>query len=102
MFTNMVGRPLTQKEQVDLRFLQLLFPPSKPREGLGQFALDNELNYVPLRDAPLAADGNLYPPNSKLAPVKDGDIIEEFVDVPPYVIGNPNYPGHTWLWELPT
>ena len=43
---------------------------------------DDEFYYQPLRDAPLAVDGNLYPPKSKLPPQKDGEF-EEFVDCPP-------------------
>ena len=96
IFRNAFGPRLTRKEKADLRFLRRFY--SQPRESPPGLLLDDKSFYLPLRDEPLAADGNLYPPNSKLAPVKDGDIIEEFVDVPPYVIGNPNYPGHTRLW----
>jgi hypothetical protein len=56
---------------------------------------DDDPFYEPLRDERLAVDGNLYPANSKLAPLKDGDF-EEFVDVAPYVYGHPGYPGHRW------
>ena len=88
---------LTVKEQTDLRVLRLLYPQQSPRYN-PDF---HEFDYHPLRDAPLAVDGNLYPPNSKLAPLEEGEIIEEFVDVPPYVIGHPAYPGHRWYWEPP-
>lgn len=92
------GLRLTWKEQVDLRFLRLLYPQRR----LARSEQKDELNpYEPLRDEPLAEDGNLYPVDSKLAPPKEGEIIREFVAVPPYVIGNPNYPSCRWLWELP-
>jgi hypothetical protein len=97
IYRNAAGPPLTQKEQADLRVLRLLYPQSASRRSTV-----DELEYWPLRDAPLAADGNLYPVDSKLRPLVEGEIIEEFVDVPPYVYGNPNRPGHRWSWEPPT
>ena len=90
------GPRLTRKEAVELRFLRLLYPRSRQ----SPLPPDQDDFYQPLRDAPLAVDGNLYPSHSKLAPLKEGEI-EEFVDVPPYVIGHPGYPGHRWLWKLP-
>jgi len=61
---------------------------------------DDDLVYYPLRDEPVAADGNLYPQNSKLRPVppdlKDQDF-EEFVDVPRDVYYDPAVPGHWWV-----
>jgi hypothetical protein len=94
-FRNRRGARLTWKERTDLRFLRLLYPQQST-----QYNPDYELHYQPLRDAPLASNGNLYPPDSKLAPLKEGEI-EEFVDVPPYIYGHPAYPGHRWYWEPP-
>jgi hypothetical protein len=91
------GLPLTRKEHADLRFLRLLYPC----ETRLRFDPDLEPGYVALRDEPLAADGNLYRADSKLRP-KDGEIVEEYVVIPPYVYGNPNRPGHRWSWESPT
>jgi hypothetical protein len=86
------GPRLTRKERTDLQLLRLLYPQGKPYT----FNPDKDLSYHPLRDEPFAVvDGNLYPPNSKLRSLKDGDF-EEFVDVPPYVYGHPGYPGHRW------
>jgi len=84
------GPRLTRKERTDLRLLRLLYPQGKPYT----FNPDNDLSYHPLRDEPLAEDGNLYPQNSKLRP-----LFEEFVDVPPYVYGHPGYPGHRWSFS---
>jgi hypothetical protein len=94
-FRNRVGPPLTRKERTDLRFLRRLYPPPKPRP----YDADDDLGYHPLRDEPFAEDGNLYPANSKSRPLKDGDIVEEFVVVPPYVYGNPNTPDHRWAYD---
>jgi hypothetical protein len=78
-FRNPSGRGprLTLKEQTDLRFLRLLYPQSPPSSDP-----DDELHYRPLRDAPLSVDCNLYPPDSKLPPLIEGEMTE-FVDVPP-------------------
>ena len=100
IFKNASGPRLTWKERVDLRFLRLLYPQHSPYP----FNPDDDLFHQPLRDEPVAADGNLYPQNSKLRPVppdlKDEDF-EEFVEVPRYVYGHPGYPGHRWSWKLP-
>jgi hypothetical protein len=93
IFRKGFGPRLTWREQVDLRFLRLLYPTEKPP----RLYLGNAFDYEPLRDEPLAADGNLYPAGSKLAPLKDGEI-EEFIDIPPFVYGHPGYPGHRWAW----
>lgn len=81
LFKNAFGPRLTWKERVDLRFLRLLYPRRSPY----WFNPDDELVHYPLRDEPVAADGNLYPQNSKLRPLppdlKDEDF-EEFVEVP--------------------
>jgi hypothetical protein len=67
--------------------LRLLYPPPPPPSDQ-----DNrfyELDYELLRHEPLAKDGNLYPPASKLRPLEGGNIVEEYVDVLPCVCGNP-------------
>ena len=92
IFKNASGPRLTRKQQVDLRFLRLLYPPHSPY----RFNPDDDLFHYPLRDEPVAADGNLYPQNSKLRPVspdlKDEDF-EEFVEVPRDVYYDPTVPG---------
>lgn len=90
------GPPLTWKEQVDLRFLRLLYQQHNRRAFI-----QTMFDYEPLRDHPLSKDGNLYPADSKLRPLEDGEIAEEFVDLPPFVIGDPNRPGHRWYWSPP-
>ena len=92
IYRNALGPALTRKEQVDLRFLRSLYPVQSP-----SWRSVDEFEYDPLRDEPLAANGNLYPHNSKLAPLEEGEI-EEFVDLPPFVYGHPGYPGHKWSW----
>jgi hypothetical protein len=89
-FRNRVGPPLTRKERTDWRFLRRLYPSPKPRT----YHADDELRYHPLRDEPFAEDGNLYPADSKLRPLKYEDI-EEYVDIPPYC-----YPPHAKLPPL--
>jgi hypothetical protein len=74
-FGNAVGPRLTWKEEADLRFLRILYPHDSPPSP--RFAVDDP-GYYPLRDELAAADGNFYPTNSTLAPLKDGEI-EEFV-----------------------
>lgn len=95
IFKNAFGPRLTWKERVDLRLLRLLYPPHSPY----RFNPNDDLVYYPLRDEPVAADGNLYPQNSKLRPVppdlKDEDF-EEFVEVPRHVYYDPTVPGHWW------
>jgi len=95
IFKNAFGPRLTWKERVDLRFLRLLYPQHSPY----RFNPDDDLVYEPLRDEPVAADGNLYPENSTLRPVppdlKDEDF-EEFVEVPRDVYYDPAVPGHWW------
>jgi hypothetical protein len=86
-FRRRQGARLSWKEQVDLRLLRLLYPPPPPPSDQ-----DNrfyELDYELLRHEPLAKDGNLYPPASKLRPLEGGNIVEEYVDVLPCVCGNP-------------
>jgi hypothetical protein len=71
-FRNGVGPRLTRKERTDLRFLRQLDPSPKHRS----YDADDDLHYHPLRDEPFAEDGNLYPADSKLRQLKDGDIVE--------------------------
>ena len=85
------GDHLTRKELTDLRLLRLLYSATQSSLSLGP---DDDLGYHPFRDEPVAEDGNLYPPKSRLRPVpgspKDEEI-DEFVSLPRYVYGNPNY-----------
>ena len=53
----------------------------------------------PLATEAFAADGNLYPRDSRLRPVAVAEDIEEFGFLPPYVIGDPNHPDAVWLDE---
>ena len=88
IFKNAFGSHLTWKERVDLRFLRLLYSQEKPySSGPG-----DDSHYHPLRDQPFAADGNLYPPNSKLRPVLPNDE-DLFVEVPRDVYYDPAVPG---------
>jgi hypothetical protein len=91
---SLIVKPATaaRQERVDLRFLRLLYRQGNP------YSSDpgDDSHYHPLRDEPAAADGNLYPPNSKLGPLppdlKDEDF-EEFVEVPRDVYYDPTVPG---------
>ena len=67
-FRRRAGPPLTRKDYVDLRFLRLLYSQEAPPS----LDPDMDLGYLPLRDEPFAADGNLYPANSKLRPLQEG------------------------------
>jgi hypothetical protein len=78
---------LTRKERTDLRFLRVLYS-----RHIEPYDPDKDPSYHPLRDAPVAEDGNLYRRDSKLRPPKDGEIEEEFVDIPRYC-----YPPHARL-----
>lgn len=71
------GPLLTRAEEVTLRFLGLLYPP--PRR-----TIDDEriLEGHPFWDLPAEAQ--------QPSALED---FEEFVHVPPFVRGNPNYPG---------
>ncbi len=93
IFKNASGPRLTWKERVDLRLLRLLYT----QDGPYRVNPDDDLVYYPLRHEPVAADGNLYPQNSKLRPVppdvKDEDF-EEFVEVPRDVYYDPTVPGY--------
>jgi hypothetical protein len=86
------GPRLTRSERVDLRLLRLLYSPS---ESSLNYNPDDDPHYHPLRDEPVAENGNLYPPHSRLRPApsspEDADSIE-FVDVPRYFTSNPNFP----------
>ena len=84
------GDRLTRKELTDLRLLRLLYSPTQSSLSFGP---DDDLGYHPFRDEPVAEDGNLYPPKSRLRPVPGSpkDEIDEIVSLPRYVYGNPNY-----------
>jgi len=70
------GPPLTRVEEVNLRFLGLLYPP--PRSTIDE---ERILAEHPFLDLPAEVE---RPP--------DLEDFEEFVHVPPFVRGNPNYP----------
>jgi hypothetical protein len=85
------GDRLTRKELTDLRLLRLLYSPAKSSLSFGP---DDDLGYHPFRDAPVAEDGNLYPPKSRLRPAPGSpsdEEIDEFVSLPRHIYGNPNY-----------
>jgi hypothetical protein len=85
------GDHLTRKELTDLRLLRLLYSPAKSSLSFGP---DDDLGYHPFRDAPVAEDGNLYPPKSRLRPAPGSpsdEEIDEFVSLPRHIYGNPNY-----------
>jgi hypothetical protein len=76
------GPPLTRTEEVSLRFLGLLYPP--PRRSIDERILAEH----PFWDLPAEVErpGERGPICADLAD------IEEFVDVPRFISGNPNYP----------
>ncbi len=86
-----VGPHFTRKDLADLRFLRLLYPPRNPHRNNPDHAVFQQA-YYPLRDEPVAADGNLYPPNSKLRPELPDDE-DLFVEVPRDVYYDPTVPG---------
>ena len=88
IFKNAFGPRLTWKERADLRLLRLLYP----QHSRYPFNPDGDSVYQPLRDEPVAADGNLYPPNSKLRPELPNDE-DLFADVPRDVYYDPTVPG---------
>ncbi len=88
IFKNASGSRLTRKERADLRLLRLLYPPHSPH----RYNPDDDTFYQPLRDEPVAADGNLYPPNSKLRPELPNEE-DLFVDVPRDVYYDATVPG---------
>ena len=66
---------LTPKECTDLRFLRVLY--SRPLAHYDPCS--DELlcpGYYPLRDEPLAEDGNLYAPDPRLRPLDDAGFAE--------------------------
>ena len=88
-YRDKLAAPLSRKQHDDLRLLRWLYPPhvSKRLPSAGA-ELDAELDRShPFNEEP-AFDGNLYPRGSKLRPVTadEVEIIEEFVEVPPYCI----------------
>ena len=83
------GPRVTRKERIDLRFLPVLYShPPPPRNPCSDELSRHD--YQPLRDEPLAEDGNLYPSDSKLR-----EIEEEFVAIPKYC-----YPPHVRMPPL--
>ena len=89
-------RPLSRQERNNLRLLRMLYTPSKPRREPEE-KLDDP-SYHPFRDEPVAEDGNLYPPDSKLRPAPktlDDDDFTEFGDIAPVFYGDPSDPRST-------
>ena len=96
VFKKGLGKPLSRRERNNLRLLRQLYSHHKPR-GAAKEEL-GDIHYHPLRDAPLAEDGNLYPPGSKLRPAPknlDEDDFVEFADCPPILYGHPEDPRST-------
>jgi hypothetical protein len=84
------GPPLTRAEEVSLRFLGLLYPP--PRRSVDERILaDHPFWDLPaeVEAPPEPAKGGRRVERPFFADLED---FEEFVDVPPFVSGNPNYP----------
>ena len=76
------GPPLTRAEEVSLRFLGLLYPP--PRRSIDERTVTEH----PFWDLPAEVER----PRERGPVCADLEDFEEFADVPPFVIGNPNYP----------
>jgi hypothetical protein len=96
VFKKRLAKPLSRRERNTLRLLRQLYshhkPCGAPKEEL------SDIHYHPFRDAPLAEDGNLYPPGSKLRPAPknlDEDDFVEFADCPPILYGHPEDPRST-------
>jgi hypothetical protein len=96
VFKKGLGKPLSRRERNNFRLLRQLYSHHKPRAAPKE-ELD-DTHYHPFRDAPLADDGNLYPPGSKLRPAPknlDEDDFVEFADCPPILYGHPEDPRCT-------
>jgi hypothetical protein len=76
------GPPLTRAEEVSLRFLGLLYPP--PRRSIDEGIVAEH----PFWNLPAEVEH----PRERGPVCADLEDFEEFADVPPFVIGNPNYP----------
>ena len=93
-----ITAPLSRKERNDLWLLRWLYPPPHTKSTLSAEteaeADEGPWNSHPFRDEQLAADGNLYPHDSKLRPASDDEpvIIEEYADIPPYCYLTPGQP----------
>jgi uncharacterized protein (UPF0147 family) len=76
------GPPLTRAEEVNLRFLRLLYP--LPRRSIDKRIVAEH----PFWNLPAEVERP-----RECGPVcADLEDFEEFADVPPFIIGNPNYP----------
>jgi hypothetical protein len=74
--------PMSRKQRNDIRLLRWLYPPND-RNGRYNPEAKAEADAMQSRGHPFyhekpAADGNFYPRDSKLRPVPDGEIIEEY------------------------
>jgi hypothetical protein len=76
------GPPLTRAEEVSLRFLGLLYPP--PRRRIDERIVAEHAFW----DLP----SGVQRPRERGPVCAEMEDFEEFVDVPPFVSGNPNYP----------
>jgi hypothetical protein len=88
------GPPLTRTEEVSLRFLGLLYPP--PRRSIDERILAEDpfwneriLAEHPFWDLPAEVER----PRERGPICADSEDFEEFVDVPRFISGNPNYPS---------
>jgi hypothetical protein len=90
--------PLSRKERNELRLLRWLYPPHKierDRDPEAEARRNAALaDGHPFGDEKSAADGNLYPHDSKLRPATADEviIIEEYADIPPHCILTPGKP----------
>jgi hypothetical protein len=120
--------PLSRQEHNDLTLLRRLYPEPQPNLSASDRDEWAIAGGHPFLDELPASDGNLYPRDSKLRPASaraaddrvfdapdgppispvgpgdarpappDDDGFIEFVDLPRYIIGNPNHPG-TSAWK---
>jgi hypothetical protein len=98
--------PPSRKQRSDLALLRWLYPPNNKShlsaEAEAQAQADAE-PWIrrPFRDEEPAADGNLYPDDSKLRPASaDESAFVEYADGPPYCIHIPGQPP-IFTYELP-
>jgi len=105
-FWGVGSRALSRKERDDLRLLRWLYPPLHRKsqrsddteaEAEAQASAEAQADAEPwkrhpFRDEVPAADGNLYPQDSKLRPSPNEPEFVEFADGPKYCIYKPGQP----------